>query len=74
MREKSRREQTVIQEQGRRPDGAWSWLQLKPNAIDQVAVGRGRKRFVSEAPVDPFGHYRPLAPRRWPPTGVAEGS
>jgi hypothetical protein len=49
MREKSRREQTFIQEQDRKLDSTWDWLQLKRNEI--------RERlgfFIGEPPVDPF--------------------
>jgi len=50
MREKSRREQAFIQEQDRKPDSTWDWLQLKRDEI--------RERlgfFIGEPPVDPFG-------------------
>ena len=49
MREKSRREQAFIQEQDRKSDSIWDWLQLKRDEI--------RERlgfFIGEPPVDPF--------------------
>ena len=49
MREKSRREQTFIQEQDRKLDSTWDWLQLKRDEIRQV-LGF----FIGEPPVDPF--------------------
>ena len=53
MREKSRREQAFIQEQDRKLDSTWDWLQLKRDEIRQI-LGF----FIGEPPVDPF------APRR----------
>jgi len=50
MREKSRREQAFIQEQDRKLDSTWDWLQLKRDEIRQ-AIGF----FIGEEPVDPFG-------------------
>jgi hypothetical protein len=45
MREKSRREQTFIQEQDRKLDSTWDWLHLKRDEIRQV-LGF----FIGEAP------------------------
>ncbi len=49
MREKTRREQTFIQEQGKKLDSTWDWLHLKRDEIRQV-LGF----FIGERPVDPF--------------------
>ena len=49
MRTKAHREQAFIQEQDRKIDSSWDWLQLKPDEIRQV-LGF----FIGEPPVDPF--------------------
>ena len=49
MREKTRREQAFIQEQDRKLDSTWDWLQLKRDELRQV-LGF----FIGEPPVDPF--------------------
>ncbi len=54
MREKTRREQSFIREQGKKLDSSWDWLRLKPDAIREI-LGF----FIGEPPVDPFA--APLA-------------
>jgi hypothetical protein len=49
MREKTHREQTFIQEQDRKLDSTWDWLQLKRDQLRQV-LGF----FIGEPPIDPF--------------------
>jgi hypothetical protein len=58
MREKTRREQAFIQEQDKKLDSSWDWLQLKRHEIRQV-LGF----FIGEEPVDPFA----AAPATGPP-------
>jgi hypothetical protein len=55
MREKTNREQAFIQEQDKKLDSTWDWLQLKRDEIRQV-LGF----FIGEPPVDPFS--APAAP------------
>jgi hypothetical protein len=49
MREKTRREESFIQEQDNKLDSTWDWLRLKRDEIRQV-LGF----FIGEPPVDPF--------------------
>jgi hypothetical protein len=49
MREKTRREESFIQEQDKKLDSTWDWLRLKRDEIRQV-LGF----FIGEPPVDPF--------------------
>jgi hypothetical protein len=49
MREKIRREQAFIQEQDRKQDSSWDWVNQTRDAIRQ-ALGF----FIGETPVDPF--------------------
>jgi len=49
MREKTRRKQAFIQEQDKKLDSSWDWLQLKRDEVRQV-LGF----FIGEPPVDPF--------------------
>jgi hypothetical protein len=55
MRQRSNREQAFIQEQDKKLDNTWDWLQLKRDAIRQI-LGY----FIGEDPVDPFD--TPTAP------------
>jgi hypothetical protein len=61
MREKTRREQAFIQEQDKKLDSSWDWLQLKRDEIRQV-LGF----FIGEPPVDPFSDPT-AAPATGPP-------
>jgi hypothetical protein len=58
MREKSRRRKAFIQEQDKKLDSSWDWLQLKRDEIRQI-LGF----FIGEPPVDPFA----AAPATGPP-------
>jgi hypothetical protein len=86
MREKARRRQAFVQEQDKKLDSSWDWLQLKPDEIREI-LGF----FIGEPPVDPFavalatGHpdlsrnalslthgtgQRPAPPSRFAPTAA----
>jgi hypothetical protein len=49
MREKAHRRQAFVQEQDKKLDSTWDWLQLKPDEIREI-LGF----FIGEPPVDPF--------------------
>jgi hypothetical protein len=49
MREKARRRQAFVQEQDKKLDSSWDWLQLNRDEIREI-LGF----FIGEPPVDPF--------------------
>ncbi len=71
MRQKTHREQALIQEQDRKPDNTWDWLQLKPDEIRPVLgcfIGEPttltHRRLASRCPTEP-DNRRPYRPG-WP--------
>ena len=57
MREKTRREQAFIQEQDKKLDSTWDWLQLKRDEVREI-LGF----FIGEPPVDPFAQALATGP------------